>query len=159
MLKANLLKVTSPVFWVMASFLVFACGGLKDKATTKEEGPASELASTTADLEPVYEVSPQTKMLLKTLKNELRASGQSLESYEPSPKVMEKYRIQQDSSEYYIQGMLVTNADFVEKEFEGLLQSNAGPNKTIRLKLDQLPRLLSASGIEYFGISEKVNLK
>jgi len=138
---------------LILAVVVLSCSTAK-KSTKNNK--VAEASST----EYKFDLSLQTKMFLQEYENE--KEGKNVEDFIPSQKLIDKYNIKVLDNIYTISGFIKVNNEYAEDK---LTQLNINPASkvdnivTVIIPLDTIDKFLIINGIDYFEISEKVELK
>lgn len=101
-------------------------------------------------------------MLIQDINKELSDNNISIENYNPTKTIIEKYNILLYNEEYFIQGFIKTNDQLNHNNFIKLNISTGvmmGDKATIRIPIKSFFQFLNITGVEYFEMNPKVELK
>jgi hypothetical protein len=107
-----------------------------------------------------YNVSSRTKQFLNELEKEL--NGENISEFAPSKRLIDDYSICKIKKEFFISGFVKINEKFDKSIFENSgvqFGQPSGQINTVNIPLNYLSDFLKMSGIEYFEMSEKVQIK
>ena len=109
-----------------------------------------------------YPVSARTKQFVAELNNELPIKNDSLENYTPSNKLIEKYNIRKQEGLYYVSGFIKFSENFDKSNLEKInvfVGKTSNLISTVQVPLNKLNQFFQITGITYFEIAEKAELK
>lgn len=113
--------------------------------------------------ETLFQVSPRTQLFLSDYQKELKASKSSIQLFEPSTKMVDKYLLSKSvDGSYSLKGFAKTVDSFDKSSLESLgisMGSNMSGQQSLQIPLSSFQKFLQLEGISYFEIVEKANLK
>jgi hypothetical protein len=109
-----------------------------------------------------FNVSVRTKLFLSDLNKELVHNKRGMAKFEPSEKLLKDFAIRKQGNIYLISGFIKTNEGFDRTLLEksGItFGEQVGQICTVNIPLQCLSIFFNHTGIEYFEISEKVQIQ
>lgn len=131
-----------------------SCKNSKTVEVDNEKKYADCLAAT-------FEISPKTRAFLKEIESEIKKQNTTLGDYNPSQRIVDKYQIEKRDAVYYVSGLALLKKDTDPKKLGEngfLVGSQTKTFTSIEIPLKRLDSFLKLEMIEYFEISDKVNL-
>lgn len=138
---------------IILSIAIIACSASKKSRSKKEEAKQSSV-------ENKFDLSMHTKSFLVALEKE--RAGKSTENFVPSEKLINTYDIKKLNGTYTISGFIKINDSYQEKALTQLnIKTGSAVSNivTVVIPLESINSFLLISGIDYFEIGEKVELK
>ncbi len=138
---------------IILSVAIIACSATKKSSSKKEETEQSSV-------ENKFDLSLHTKLFLIALEKE--RAGKSTEDFVPSDKLINAYDIKKLNDTYIINGFIKIKDSYQEKELTQLnIKTGSAVSNivTVIVPLESINSFLLISGIDYFEIGEKVELK
>ena len=155
MIISNPIKIAPFIFLCAIGLLcVLSCKKSKNIGVENNKTQTNSLAAT-------FEISPKTRVFLKDVETEIKKQNTTLIDYNPSQRVVDKYQIQKRDAIYYVSGLAMLKKDTDPKklgEMGFLVGSQTKTFTSIEIPLKRLDIFLNLEVIEYFEISDKVNL-
>jgi hypothetical protein len=139
---------------VIGLMSIFSCK--KSKSVGIENEKTQEIRLTS-----MYQVSAKTRIFITDIETEMNQQNTTLNDYIPSNKIIDKYQIRQNGQVYWISGMikLKENSDVKKINEMGFRIDSESKNiSSIQVPLNRLDTFLNIDVIEYFEISDKLNL-
>lgn len=109
-----------------------------------------------------FNISAYTKFLIHDIEKELKDNKVVLKNYVPSKFIVDTYSMMNINDIYHISGMAFINDKFVStslNKYQIKSGTTAGKVITLQIPINKLDSFFMMNDIEYFQISEKVDLK
>ena len=138
------------------SLLFCSCRVIKKSKTLNKNDEV------TTKLDPSFSVSAQTRFFIKEIEDELVKQKVNLNHYNPSTSIIEKYNLTKIEDAIYVSGMIKIpdNFDISNLTKIGvLIGSQSGKITTVQIPIKNFDIFLNNNSIEYFQISEKVQIR
>jgi hypothetical protein len=128
--------------------------------STKQPNSISQTEN--SNLSARFSISARTRQFLSNLNKELIHDQCGIKEFKLSEKLLNDFAIRKQGDTYLISGFIKTNEDFDKPFLEktGItFGQQAGQICTVNIPLQCLSVFLDHEGIEYFEISEKIQIK
>lgn len=151
----------SPFFYLLIFPIALTMSGYNCNAA-KKNNKLKEVNRKTTELKTDIKVSAKTLQLIQDIQNELTEQKISIKDYSPSSSIIESYNILLIKNNCYVSGMIMTPEDFDKSTLINIgvfIGSKSGKVTTVQIPIKNFDTFLNNNRIEYFQISEKVDIK